>query len=128
MQTLTPPPLPALDKPQTLTELPPDSRSFFREQFLLARMGWRAATTLSPRIAWKAAYLYAWKGMKAVHAYKKRLKNNELYPPFMFIALTNTCNLRCHGCWVEKEGQANFMTTDDLDRIIVEGKKQKAYY
>ena len=91
-------------------------------------MGWRAATQLSPRIAWKAAYLYAWKGFKAIRAYKKRQKHDLLYPPFMFIALTNTCNLRCHGCWVEKEGTAHYLTPEDIDRIIVTGKKQNAFY
>jgi len=121
------PAAPSTTAPKTYAP-PPDTRSFIREQWLLARMGVRAATTLSPRIAWKAAHLYAWKGMKAVHAYKRRIKKGELYPPFMFIALTNTCNLRCHGCWVEKEGQGNFMTAEDLDRIIVGGKKQNAHY
>ena len=66
---------------------------------MLMRYAYRGMTELSPRIAFKAAYLYAFKGMKAISSYKKRLKKGELYPPFMFIALTNTCNLRCHGCF-----------------------------
>ena len=105
-----------------------DSRSFLRENLVLAKMGYRAATELSPRVAWKAAYLYAYKGLKAVSAYKKSMRKGELYPPFMFVALTNTCNLRCHGCWVEKEGTAHFMSTDDLNGIIESGKKHNAYY
>ena len=95
---------------------------------MLAKLAYRAATELSPRLALKAGYLYAYKGMKAVSAYKKRMKNGELYPPFMFIALTNTCNLRCHGCWVEKEGTAHFLTTDEINGIIENGKKHKAHY
>jgi hypothetical protein len=85
-------------------------------------------TELSPRIAAKAAYLYAFKGMKAVWAYKQRLKKGELYPPFMFVALTNTCNLRCQGCWVEKEGTGHFLPTEDLSKMIAEGKKRNAHY
>ncbi len=107
---------------------PETQRSFLSEQGVLAKMAWRAGTELSPRILWKMAHLYAWKGAWAIRAYKKRLKRNELYPPFLFIALTNTCNLRCHGCWVEKEGQAHFIDDTDLDRLIVEGKKQKSHY
>ncbi|MCW8129422.1 MAG: radical SAM protein [Planctomycetota bacterium] len=117
--------------PRPAPRIPPldnAPRSFLKEQVLLARLGWRAATSLSMRAAWKAAYLYAFKGMLAVNAYKRRQKRGELYPPFMFIALTNTCNLRCHGCWVEKEGTAHYLTPEDIDRIIVTGKKQKAYY
>ena len=106
----------------------PPQRSFIREQVLLARLAYRGLTELSPRLAWKAGYLYAWKGYTAIRAYKKRLKKNELYPPFMFIALTNTCNLRCHGCWVEKEGTAHYLTEAQIENIIVSGKKQGAYF
>lgn len=110
--------------------LPPldTRRSFVREHLNLAYMGWRAARDLSIRALWKAAYLYGWKGFKAIRAYKGRLDRGELYPPFMFIALTNTCNLRCHGCWVEKEGTAFYLTPEEIDRIIVSGKKRNAYY
>lgn len=115
------------DRPP-LPPLPPAPRSLLKEQALLARMAWRAATGLSPRVAWKAAHLYALKGAKAVWAYKKRLERGELFPPFTFIALTNTCNLRCHGCWVEKEGTAYFLPPEDLDRLIETGKRRNAYY
>lgn len=114
--------------PHTEGTSQPPQRSFLREQANLASMAWRAATSLSPKVAWKAAYLYGFKGAKAVWSYKRRLGKGELYPPFMFIALTNTCNLRCHGCWVEKEGQGYFMGEEDLDKIIESGKKQNAYY
>ncbi len=121
--TVSPPPapvqLPALDN---------DERSFLREQGVLARLAWRAASELSPKVMWKAAHLYAYKGAKAIWSYKRRLGKGELYPPFLFIALTNACNLRCHGCWVEKEGTAHFLGEEDLDRMIAEGKKQNAYY
>ena len=95
---------------------------------MLFKYAYRMATGLAPNVAFKAAYLYGFKGMKAIHAYKKRLANDVLYPPFMFVALTNTCNLRCQGCWVEKVGKARHMSTDDLDAIIENGKRQKAYY
>jgi MoaA/NifB/PqqE/SkfB family radical SAM enzyme len=95
---------------------------------VLARYAYRLATELSPRLAMKAGYLYAFKGMLAINAYKRRMKAGQLYPPFMFIALTNTCNLRCHGCWVEKEGTAHYLTEEDLDRIITTGKQHNAYY
>lgn len=95
---------------------------------MLARLAYRVATELSPRLAAKAAYLWVYKGAKAVWAYQRRMKRDELYPPFMFVALTNTCNLRCHGCWVEKEGTAYHLDAADLDALIVSGKKQNAYY
>ena len=95
---------------------------------MLMKLAYRGLTELSPRLAWKAAYLYAYKGARAISAYKKRMKKGELFPPFMFVALTNTCNLRCQGCWVEKEGTAHYLPESDLDALITSGKKQKAHY
>ncbi len=95
---------------------------------MLHKLAYRAVTELSPRLAMKAAHLWVYKGFLAVQSYKHRLKNKKLYPPFMFVALTNTCNLRCHGCWVEKEGTAFHLPPEDLDAIIRVGKKNRAYY
>ncbi|MGD0901157.1 MAG: hypothetical protein ABR915_25290, partial [Thermoguttaceae bacterium] len=71
---------------------------------MLARLAYRFATEISPRLAWKAGYLWAYRGMRAVAAYKKRVERGDLFPPFLFLALTNACNLRCHGCWIEGRG------------------------
>lgn len=95
---------------------------------MLMKLGWRFATGLAPNVALKCAYLYGYKGFKAIRAYKQRLRDDVLYPPFMFVDLTNTCNLRCQGCWVEKEGKARFMTRENLDALIESGKRQNAYY
>lgn len=95
---------------------------------MLMRLMRRVMTELDPRIAMKAAWLWVGKGFLAIQAYKRRLRRKELYPPFLFIALTNICNLRCHGCWVEKEGKAHFLQPEDLDRIIESGKRARAYY
>ncbi|MFM8931394.1 MAG: radical SAM protein, partial [Gemmataceae bacterium] len=95
---------------------------------MLAKLAYRTATELKPRIAAKAAHLWVFKGMLAVNAYRSRLRKKDLYPPFMFIALTNTCNLRCQGCWVEKEGEAYHLPAQDLDNIIHSCKRMSAYY
>ena len=95
---------------------------------MITKLAYRSVTELSPGILWKAMYLYVFKGWRAIRAYKKRRDRGELYPPFMFIALTNTCNLRCKGCWVEKEGTAYNITREDLDNIIENGKKMGSHY
>ncbi|MEM8961793.1 MAG: radical SAM protein [Acidobacteriota bacterium] len=115
------------DSPLASSPEPP-RRSFWREQGVLARLGWRVLSELSPRALSKMLYLYGAKGAFAIWAYERRLKRGELYPPFLFIAVTNTCNLRCHGCWVEKEGTAHFLDQDDLNRMIESGKKRRAHY
>jgi hypothetical protein len=46
------------------------------------------------------------KGIRSVEIYKKRLKRGEYFPPFLFISVISSCQLRCQGCWVDVEGPA----------------------
>jgi len=76
----------------------------------------------------KAGYLWVFKGSRTLAAYKRRVKRGELFPPFLFLALTNACNLRCHGCWIESGGKPNQLSPDDVDAVIAAGKRQKSYF
>jgi MoaA/NifB/PqqE/SkfB family radical SAM enzyme len=95
---------------------------------MLARLAYRFATEISPRLAWKAGYLWAYKGMRAVSAYKRRVERGELFPPFLFLALTSACNLRCHGCWIAGNGSIRQLAESDVDAVIAAGKRQKSYF
>ncbi|MEE8450844.1 MAG: radical SAM/SPASM domain-containing protein [Thermoguttaceae bacterium] len=95
---------------------------------MLARLAYRMATELSPRLALKAARLWVLKGSRTLSAYRRRVKRGELFPPFLFLALTNACNLRCRGCWIESEGSRHEMSEEDVDAVIEAGKKQKSYF
>ncbi len=95
---------------------------------MLPALALRALTQLSPRLALNAAYLYAFKGMLAIRAYRRRLARGEQYPPFVFVALTDACNLRCHGCWITRQGAARQFPREDLERIIATGKRQGAHF
>ena len=39
--------------------------------------------------------------MRTVQKHKRRLKRGEFFPPFLYISIINSCNLRCQGCWVD---------------------------
>ena len=95
---------------------------------MLLRLAYRFATEVSGRLLWKAGYLWAYKGMKAVGAYRRRLERGELFPPFLFLALTNACNLRCHGCWINSQGRPQSLSEEDIDRIVRAGKRQEGYF
>jgi len=82
------------------------------------------ATELSPRLAMKAAYLWVFKGMGAMRAYKRRVRRGELFPPFLFLALTDACNLRCHGCWIASDGTPRQLSPEEVDALIAAGKRQ----
>ena len=95
---------------------------------MLARLAYRMLTEVSPRLLLKAAWLWVWKGMGAMRAYRRRLRRGELFPPFLFLALTNACNLRCRGCWIESRGQTHALEPEEVDRLIAVGKKQGSYF
>ncbi len=102
----------------------------------------RGFRELSPRIAFKALRLWVWKGLFALRAFKHRLKKGELFPPFLFFALTGACNLRCRGCWIRSapapdsagETAADVKSLpgeipfDDVDRAIREAGKRSVYF
>lgn len=95
---------------------------------MLLRLAFRLATQLSPRLAWKAAHLWVSNGKKAMKAYRERLARGELFPPFLFLALTNECNLHCQGCWIESHGEPQRLSMEDVDGIITAGKAQSCYF
>jgi MoaA/NifB/PqqE/SkfB family radical SAM enzyme len=95
---------------------------------MLARLAYRLATEISPRLALKAGYLWVYKGRRAVAAYKQRLRQGALFPPFLFLALTSACNLRCRGCWIDSKGPIRSLPDDDVDAVIAAGKEQQSYF
>ena len=95
---------------------------------MLARLAYRLATEISPRLALKAGHLWVSKSRKAMAAYKQRLGEGQLFPPFLFLALTNACNLRCRGCWIEAGGPIHSLSLEDVDAVIAAGKKQRCYF
>ncbi len=95
---------------------------------MLFRIAYRMATEVSPRCLLKAAHLWVWKGVRAVRAYRKRTRRGELFPPFLFLALTHACNLRCNGCWIQTRDTPKQLPLDDVHRLIEAGKRQKAYF
>ncbi|MBN1910645.1 MAG: radical SAM protein [Pirellulales bacterium] len=95
---------------------------------MLARLALRLVKEISPRLAAKAAYLWAWKGMKAVRAYRRRVRRGELFPPFLFLALTNACNLRCRGCWITGASDTRQLSPEEVDGVITAGKAQSAWF
>jgi MoaA/NifB/PqqE/SkfB family radical SAM enzyme len=95
---------------------------------MLSRLAYRFATEVSPRLLWKAGRLWAYKGMKSVAAYRRRLERGELFPPFLFLAMTNACNLRCHGCWITTQGKPDTLSEEEIDGIITSGKRQDGYF
>jgi MoaA/NifB/PqqE/SkfB family radical SAM enzyme len=83
----------------------------------------RMLTEPDPRLLWKFSYNMGYKGMRSVEAFKKRLKQGVHFPPFLFISIINSCQLRCQGCWVDVSAPQKLLSLDDMNRIINEAKQ-----
>jgi len=95
--------------------LPPPTRMYFR---LAKRVLWET----DKRLLWKLIYNMGFKGMRAVQKHKRRLKRGEFFPPFLYVSIINSCNLRCQGCWVDVAAKQQTIDGPAMDRLIAEAK------
>lgn len=89
---------------------------------MIERFALRALTEIDPRLLVKFAYTCGVKGIRSVELHKQRLKRGEYFPPFLFLSITSTCNLRCQGCWADVDAPGRRMETADVNRVITEAK------
>lgn len=95
---------------------------------MVAKLAARMVRTVDKRLLWKFAYNFGFKGMRSVQKYKKRLKQGVHFPPFLFISIINSCQLRCQGCWVDVASPRKMISKEDLNRIINDAKKHGNSY
>ena len=95
---------------------------------MVAKLAARMVRTVDKRLLWKFAYNFGFKGMRSVQKYKRRLKQGIHFPPFLFISIINSCQLRCQGCWVDVASPRKMISKEDLNRIINDAKKHGNSY
>jgi len=83
----------------------------------------RVVTTVDKRCLWKFAWNFGVKGALSVERFKRRLARGEYFPAFLHISITNRCNLRCQGCWVDVSGPERRLEFGELDRVVTEAKR-----
>ncbi|MCA1584968.1 MAG: radical SAM protein [Acidobacteria bacterium] len=84
----------------------------------------RMLTETDPRLLWTFTWNFGVKGVRSVQKFKKRLAKGEHFPPFLYISVINSCNLRCQGCWVKVDGPQQYIDADRMDRLITAAKKR----
>ncbi len=89
---------------------------------MLPALAFRTLRTADPRLLWKFAWNFGVKGMLSVEKFKRRIKRGEYFPPFLYLSILNTCNLRCQGCWVDVE-EKDAIDLEALNRTISDAKK-----
>ena len=86
-------------------------------------LGRRTIRSTDARLLWKFAYNFGYKGVRSVQRFKKRLQRGVTFPPFLYISITNSCNLRCQGCWVDVDKPQHLISVDDMNRLINNAKQ-----
>ena len=82
----------------------------------------RILTTTDKRMLAKMAWNFGFKGARSVQLFKKRMKKGEYFPPFLYLSILNSCNLRCQGCWVDVDKPQVKIELDTLNRTINDAK------
>jgi MoaA/NifB/PqqE/SkfB family radical SAM enzyme len=86
------------------------------------RMAKRLLVETDKRLLWKLFWNMGVKGLRSVQRHKRRLKRGEFFPPFLYISVINSCNLRCQGCWVDVAARQERIPVDAMNRLLNEAK------
>ena len=86
------------------------------------RLAKRMLFEADKRLLWKLFWNMGLKGMRSIQLHKQRLKRGEFFPPYLYISIINSCNLRCQGCWVDVAAKQHKIDLAAMNRMITEAK------
>src|SRR5438105_2145583 len=87
------------------------------------RLAKRLLVETDKRLLWKLVWTFGLKGIRSVQRHKARLKRGEFFPPFLYVSVINSCNLRCQGCWVDVAAKMEAMAPDAFHKMVREAKQ-----
>lgn len=72
---------------------------------------------------------FAWNGHRAVGAFRRRQEENRpFFPAFWMLSVTNRCNLRCRGCWVEQTAVPRQLSLAQMQGIVDTARKYQSRF
>src|SRR5438045_6497429 len=89
---------------------------------MLPALATRILRTTDKRCLWKFAWNFGVKGTLSVEKFKRRIKQGQYFPPFLYLSIINSCNLRCQGCWVDVE-EKDAIDLDTLNRTLSDARQ-----
>ena len=75
------------------------------------------------RLLWKLAYNMGLRGALSVHKHKRRMRRGQFFPPFLYVSIINSCNLRCQGCWVDVAHKQQTISPDAFHKLVREARQ-----
>src|SRR5436190_10477819 len=85
---------------------------------MLPTLAIRILRTTDKRCLTKFAWNFGVKGMLSVEKFKRRIKDGEYFPPFLYVSVINSCNLRCQGCWVDVAAKMEAMEPEVFHQMV----------
>ncbi len=84
----------------------------------------RFLTEIKPRLLFKFVFGAGLGNMFAIRAFERRKKRGVVFPPFVFISITQRCNLKCRGCWAIGAKNPVDMDRELLEHVVAESRGQ----
>jgi MoaA/NifB/PqqE/SkfB family radical SAM enzyme len=89
---------------------------------MLLQLAGRMLRETDKRLLWKLAWNMGLGGMLSVERHKARLRRGEVFPPFLYVSIINSCNLRCQGCWVDVAAKQQTIAPEAFDQLVREAR------
>lgn len=87
------------------------------------RMAKRVLLETDKRLLSRFMINFGWRGVRSIQRFKSELKQGVYFPPFLYISVLNSCNLKCQGCWVDVSAKQEKIPEEDLNRLIREASE-----
>ncbi|MFP4053506.1 MAG: radical SAM/SPASM domain-containing protein [Phycisphaerae bacterium] len=95
---------------------------------ILPQLAYRMLRGTTPRQLASFAINFGLRSLVGVERYKLRARKGRQFPPFLFISVTNRCNLRCQGCWVSVDAPPSDLDLPTLDRLVRQAKREGVHF
>jgi MoaA/NifB/PqqE/SkfB family radical SAM enzyme len=80
--------------------------------------------TLPPRVLWRFVAGAGIGNLMAIRRFNARRKKRVWFPPFVFVSVTQRCNLSCAGCWATGVREPVDMSRELLETLVRESSGQ----
>ena len=84
----------------------------------------RLLREIPPRLLWKFAVGAGLGNLRAIRRFERRKKRGVVFPPFVFVSVTQRCNLVCKGCWATGVKDTVDMSRELLHAVVAESRTQ----
>ncbi len=89
---------------------------------MFLRMAKRLLVETDKRLLWKLFWNMGLGGILSLQRHKARLKRGQVFPPFLYVSIINSCNLRCQGCWVDVAAKMEAMAPEAFHQMVREAR------